>query len=126
MSNMVVKSLRIYQNVVKKNYNKLVKNMVKDRIHSGYESSGCICQTKRHYQEFKMPIPGSEGYFWDITISDSNLMVIASKINFVEVLCSLKPIKEFFNTLQRVAILDSDFVQGPIVDAHAQGSLLDK
>ena len=51
-------------------------------------------------------------------------MVTPSKVNFAEVFGSLKPVEEFFNMRQRVAILDSDFVQGPIVDAHAQGSLL--
>ena len=57
-------------------------------------------------------------------LATQTMIVIALKINFAEVLCSLKPVKEFFNMQQRVAILDSDFVQGPIIDAHAQGSLL--
>ncbi len=45
---------KINQDIIKENYDTLMKEGSKDIVHEGHEGSGCIGQTEGHDREFEL------------------------------------------------------------------------
>ena len=121
---MLLCGLRVNQNIIYKDYNESVQVRSKYSIHRHYKHSRSIGQTKRHHQKFIMSIPCPKSCFLYILVSNSQLMVSEPKINFREIRCTLKLIKQFIYMLQWIFILNSHLIYLPIINTHSKGTIL--
>ncbi|KAK4706538.1 hypothetical protein R3W88_033905 [Solanum pinnatisectum] len=72
--------LRVNEDIINKDNNEQVQILREHFVHQIHESCKSIGLSKRHNYKFIMTILGSEGYLWDVTISDSELMIIISEV----------------------------------------------
>ena len=70
-----------------------------------------------------MTITGTKGCLWDISIPNPKLMVPLTKINLREETRPLDLIEQIIYSGKWVFILESDFVEIPIIDTHFKGSI---
>ncbi len=95
-----------------------------DVMHDIHEGSWSICQAERHDCELKQPISGPEGCLGDVLVLDSNLVVPGAQVNLGKDCAALDSVKQFFNSGQRVPVLDCDFVQGPVIHTEPHAAIL--
>ena len=67
-----------------------------------------------------MTIPSSEGNFWNVTVFDSELMIIRYEVYLPEMSSTLKLVKHVINPGDRILILDCDLVQLFMVNTHSE------
>ena len=67
-----------------------------------------------------MTMPNSKGSFWNVTISDSKLMITRSEVYHSEISSTLKLVKQVINPGDRILILDCDLVQLFMVNTHSE------
>lgn len=72
---MIFLPFTIYQNIVEEDKDELEKKLLKDVIHQGLEGGGRIAKAKRQHLEFVMSMVRSEGYFRNVLLVHTNLMV---------------------------------------------------
>ena len=94
MSNMIISSLAIDQNVVKEDHNKPAELTVEHPIHSRLKSSKSIRQAKRDDQKLKMSTVILECCLLYILLSNPNLMIAGPQINLRKILCPMQFINE--------------------------------
>ena len=71
-----------------------------------------------------MPIVAPKCCLRDVLILNSDLVVPRMQIDLREVLGSSKLIHQLVNAGNRVPVLKSFTVEGPVVDTHSEGSIL--
>ena len=67
-------------------------------FHQVHKCNRSIGQTKRHYQEFIVPIPSPESCLGYVFTLDFQLVIPRTKVNLREDLCHLQLIKQVINT----------------------------
>src|SRR6266487_6340879 len=78
---MLLRILRVDQNIINEDYYEFMKIRLKNSIHIIHEYCWSIGQTKRHNQKFIMTITSPESSFGHVRSPDTNLMIPGSKIN---------------------------------------------
>ncbi len=59
-----------------------------------------------------------------VLVFDSNLVVPGAQVNLGKDGAALNSVKQFFNSGQRVPVLDCDFVQGSVIYAEPHAAIL--
>ncbi|KAK4716441.1 hypothetical protein R3W88_014779 [Solanum pinnatisectum] len=67
-----------------------------------------------------MTISSSENCLQNVIISDSELMIARFEVYLRKVTSTLKLVEQVINPRDRIIVLDCDFVQLPIVNAHSK------
>src|SRR4051812_20878764 len=71
-----------------------------------------------------MPVTGAECSFLDVIGVDPDLVVPPPQVDLGEDLGSKEAVSEVVDERDGEMVLDGDVVEGPVVDAHVQGSIL--
>jgi hypothetical protein len=100
-----------------------VEQLVRDLVDHRLERSGCIAQTKRHYQVLKQAISRAEGCFPLIALGDADKVVTVLQVQLGEYLRSTKAFAQFSHKRQGGSVLDRHPVQASIVDAQSQTAI---
>ncbi|KAJ0433263.1 hypothetical protein HanIR_Chr17g0868311 [Helianthus annuus] len=74
-------ALRIDQDVVDKDYNKLVQVRFAHSIHQIHKNCRCVRQPKRHDQKLIVPISSPKSRLRDILFPNSQLVISRSQID---------------------------------------------
>jgi hypothetical protein len=72
--------LGINQDIINKDYHKLVQVRHKDLVHEIHENGWCISQSKWYDQILMISVPGHKSCLWNVLLLDLNLVVSGSKI----------------------------------------------
>jgi hypothetical protein len=78
---MLLLVLRIDQDVVNEDHDKLVQLCHEYRVHQVHEVSRGISQSERHHQILIETVSSGEGSLWNIFFTDLDLMITQSKSN---------------------------------------------
>ena len=116
--------LGVYQNVINEYHNKLVQIFHEDLIHEIHEVSWGIGQPKGHDRAFIQAISGYKCRLWNILGSDFQLVVPRSEVDLGEHLGPIELIKQIFNLGKWILVLDCNFIEGAVVNAQADGTVL--
>jgi hypothetical protein len=81
MVRMIFRIFGINQNVINKDHYEFVEFLYEYRVHEIHEVCWCIDKTKRHDQIFIESISGGNGYFWNVTRPDLDLMISEAEVN---------------------------------------------
>jgi hypothetical protein len=117
---MLFLALRIDQDVINEDHDKLVHLCHEYRVHHIHEVCGDIGQPERHHQLLIKTISGGESSLGDIFFMDLDLMITRSKINLRKYLCSYHLIKQEINTGQWILVLHSHRIEWSVIDTHTQ------
>jgi hypothetical protein len=109
------------QDVISEDHDKLVQLRQEYRVPQVHEMCRSIGESKRHNQICIQPIPGGEGNPRDVFRTDLDLMVTRMEIDLQKYLCNGKLIKNDADAGQWVLVLNSDSIQGPIIDTQPEG-----
>jgi hypothetical protein len=101
-----------------------VKHVAENVVHEVLECGWRIGEAERHDKVFEMTVAGAESGFPFIAFFDAEKVVTRSQIKFGEVFGSLESIHDLVRERKRVAILDGDGVETPVVHAEAERSVL--
>ena len=96
-----------------------VEIFVESIIHESLGSGVSVSKPEGNDKEFKQPLSSSKSSFPFIAFLDTNLVKTGSEVKACEVFATLNLIESFFNPGQGGAVLDSNVVEGSIVDAEA-------
>src|SRR5450759_3999925 len=91
---MLLHCFRIDEDVVNKDDNPFIQQVMKDMIHHLHECGGSIPQPKGHYQVFKRPKPSAHCGLILISFSHPNLMVSRTKVHLGKLGSSRYAIKQ--------------------------------
>jgi hypothetical protein len=116
MSRMLFLSLGVGEDVVNEYHNKLVQLRHEYGVHQVHEICRSIGESKRHNQILIQLIPGGEGSLRDVFWADHDLMITQTKIDLGKDLCTDKLIEKNVDVGQCIFILDSDSIQGPVIN----------
>ena len=70
-----------------------------------------------------MTIPSSKGCFWNVTMSDSEMMTTWSEVYLWEMTSTVKLVKQVINPRDGILFLDCGLVQLSIVNAHSERTI---
>jgi hypothetical protein len=101
-----------------------VEHIAEDVVHEVLECGWRISEAERHDKVFEMTVAGAEGGFPLIAFFDAEKVITRSQIELGEVFGSLEPIHDLVREGKRVAVLDGDGVETPVVHAEAERSVL--
>ena len=87
-------------------------------IHESLCSSGSVSKPEGDDKEFKQPVSSWKSGFPFVIFLDSDLVKTGSEVNACEVFATPDLIESFFNPGQGGAVLDSNVVEGLLVDAE--------
>jgi len=107
------------QDVVDITNTKNIEIFTESIIHESLGSGGSISKPKGHDKKFKQPVSSSKSGFSFVAFLDTDLIKTGSEVKMCEVFATPDLIKSFFNPGQGGAVLDSNIVEGSIVDAEA-------
>src|SRR5882757_3614488 len=62
--------------------------------------------------------------FPSIMLSNTDLMIPTTQIQFCKVSCMFQLIKQIINARKRIPVFNGDFVKGPVVDTHPPRPIL--
>jgi len=96
-----------------------VEIFVESIIHESLGSGGSVSKPEGHDKEFKQPISSSKSSFPFVAFLDTDLVNTGSEVKACEVFATPGLIDSSFNSGQGGAVLDSNVVEGSIVDAEA-------
>jgi hypothetical protein len=113
---MLLFTLRVDQDVVNEDHDKLVQLRHEHGVHQVHEMCRSIGESKRHDQILVQPIPGGESCLRNILRTDFDLMITQAEINLGKYLSTGKLIKENVDARQRILVLDGDGIQGSVVN----------
>src|SRR3954469_14308492 len=116
--------LRVDQNVIDKNDDKLVQERSEYPIHQLHENCWSIRQPERHDLKLVVPITSSECGLRNVFLSHPQLVVTGPQINLREELSTLEMIKQLIYPWHRVLVLDCDCIQLTIVNAQPKRPVL--
>jgi hypothetical protein len=94
---MLFPTLRIDQDVINEDHDKLVHLFHENWVHQVHEVNGGVGQTKRHHQILIKTVSGGESSLWDIFFTDLDLMIARIKVNLQKDLRSTQLIKQEIN-----------------------------
>ena len=109
--------LGVDQNVIHKDYDKLIQIGLEYPMHEIHECCRCIRQSKGHHCKLKVPITRPEHCHNDICLPNPQQMVTSAKVYLEVDSCSSQLIKQVINPQQWVPILDRNPVQLSVVNA---------
>jgi hypothetical protein len=115
MVHMLLFTLRVDQDVVNEDHDKLVWLRHEYGVHQVHEMCRSISESKRHNQILLQPIPGGEGGLRKVFWTDLDLMITQMKIDLGEDFSTGKLIEKNINEGQRIFVLDSDGIQRSVV-----------
>jgi hypothetical protein len=118
---MIFLILRVDQDVFNEDHDKLVQLRHEYGVHQVHKVCRSIGESKRHNQILIQFIPGGEGSLRDVFQMDLDLMVTRTEIDLREDLRTGMLIKKDVDAGQHVLVLDSDSIQGPIINTQPQG-----
>ncbi|PHU07623.1 hypothetical protein BC332_24112 [Capsicum chinense] len=98
------------KNVIYEDYDEHVQVLLEHTVHQVHEGCRGIGKTKEHDYEIKVNIPSFEGYFWDVTFSDYELMIARSEVYLGEATGTLKLVKQVIDSGKWILVLDCDFI----------------
>jgi hypothetical protein len=116
MLRMLLFTLGIDQDVINKDYDKLVQLRHEYGVHQVHEMCRSISESKRHNQILLQLIPGREGSLRNIFRTDLDLMITRMKINLSKDSYIDKLMKENIDAGQWILVLDHDGIQGSVVN----------
>ncbi len=121
---MLINVFAVYEYVVHVHDNKLAKEWLEDVVHGSLKSCGCVGQAKGQHHELIQPKRRAESSFGYIRFGNADLVVATLQIQRGENCSTVEVIKKIINAWQWVFVLDSDFVEGTVVNAHAHSAIL--
>jgi hypothetical protein len=113
--------LGVDQDVFNEDHDKLVQLRHEYGVHQVHKVCRSIGESKRHNQILIQFIPGGEGSLRDVFQTDLDLMVTRMEIDLREDLRTGMLIKKDVDAGHHVLVLDSDSIQGPIINTQPQG-----
>jgi hypothetical protein len=116
MPHMLFFTLRIDQDVVNEDNDKLVQLRHEYRVHQVHEMCRNIGESKWHNKILIQPVPGGETGLRNIFWADLDLMITRMKIDLGKDFCTGKLIKKNIDVGQCILVLDSDGIQRPVVN----------
>jgi hypothetical protein len=116
MPRMLFFALGIDQNVVNEDNNKLVQLRHEYGVHQVHEICRSIGEPKRHNKILIQPVPGGESCLRNVFRVDLNLMITRMKIDLRKGFHTSKKIEKNVDAGQWIFVLDSDNIQGLIID----------
>ena len=108
----------LYTTVIQVHDNEAVEERLENLVHKGAKRGRCIGEAKRHDKELKRSVPGYARCFWLISFGNAHLVVPGPQVKLGEVLRLAKLVEQIRNQRDQILVLDDDFVECPIVDAH--------
>ena len=116
--------LREDKNVINEDNDKLVQIFHEDLIHEIHEVSWGIGQSKGHDRALIQAVSGYKCRLGNMLGSDFQLVVPRSEVDLGEHLGPIELIKQIFNLGKWILVLDCNFIEGAVVNAQEDGSVL--
>jgi hypothetical protein len=116
MLRMLLFTLRVDQDVINEDHDKLVQLCHEYGVHQVHEMCRSIGESKRHNQILVQPVPGGEGSLRNIFRIDLDLMITRMEIDLGKDFSTDKLIKENVDAGQWIFVLDRDGIQGSVVN----------
>jgi hypothetical protein len=113
--------LRVDQDVINENHDKLIQLQQEHRVHQVHEMCRSIVESKRHNQILIQHIPGGESGLRNVFQPDLDLMITRKKIDLVKDFSTSKLIEKNIDAGQQIFILDSDNIQRSVINTQPQG-----
>jgi len=114
----------IHKYVIKVYNDKLAYDWPRNLIHKPYEGVRCISQAKWHDQPLIEAAFSLECRLPFVPFKDPDFLVATSKINLRKDGGSMKFIKQIFQPLNGVPVLDGDLVDGPTINIHSHAPIV--
>ncbi|PHT94120.1 hypothetical protein T459_02002 [Capsicum annuum] len=114
---MITLIVGINQNIIYEDYDEHVQVLLEHTVHLVHKSCWGIGKTKGRDLEFEMTILSTIGYLWNVTFSDSELMIARSEVYLREMDGPLKLVKQVIDSGKRILVLDHDFIEMMVVYA---------
>ena len=127
VSNMLlvlVKVIRVYEDIVQVNEDQNVQEIREDIIHRALRCCWRVGESKGHHAPLERSISGSEGSFPFVTFVDSNEMVGMLEINFGKYPSLSRTVKEVSYLGEQVTILLCNLIEPLEVDAKSKRAVL--
>jgi len=106
------------QDVIKIAKTENVEVFIESIVHKSLGTSWGIGKPKEYNQEFQQMIACPEGSFPLIILLDVDLVEAGSEVKTSEIFATSNLVQTFINSGQGCAVLNSDVVEGPIIDAE--------
>ncbi|PHT38313.1 hypothetical protein CQW23_21886 [Capsicum baccatum] len=123
MVNMITLTAEIDKDVIYEDYDEHVQVLLEHTIHQVHECCWGIVKTKERDQEFKVNIPSTGSYFWNVTFSDSKLIVARSEFYFLEIARTLKLVKQVIDSAKWMLAFDCEFVELVVINSHSERTI---
>ena len=120
----VVKIIRVDQNVVQINENAYIQEIRENVIHKMLKSGGGVGKSKGHNAPLKRTISSVEHSFPFGTFTDPDKMISMLEINFGEVMSFLWTIQEIGDLGEQVSVFLCNLIQATDIDTKAEGAIL--
>ncbi|KAF3626893.1 hypothetical protein FXO38_29011 [Capsicum annuum] len=108
---MITLTMRIDKDIIYEDYDEHVQVLLEHPFYQVYESYWGISMTK------------GDDYFWNVTFSDSELMIARSEVYLREIAGTLKLVKQVIDSGKRILVLDCDFIELMVINAHSEISI---
>ena len=116
---MILLTSVIDEPIFKIDNNKSANHRFEYFVHQSYEGVRCISQAKWHDQPLIEAAFSLECRLPFVPFKDPDFLVATSKINLRKDGGSMKFIKQIFQPLNGVPVLDGDLVDGPTSNTHS-------
>ena len=124
MYNMLFPSFAKHKDIIQIYNYKIINELTKEIIHDSHESGRCVTKPKRHYKPFIQTLFRFKSCFPSIMLSNTDLMIPTTQIQFCKISCMFQLIKQIINMRKRIPVFNGDIVKGPIVNAHPPRPIL--
>ena len=120
MLGMILECSAIHHYVIQVHNHEVVEKWLEHFVHERAKCGGCISKAKRHHKEFERLVPCCARCLWFVSLGDAHLVVLGVQVEFGEVPRFAKLVEQVRNQGNWILVLDSDFIEHSIVDAHPQ------
>src|SRR4051812_27655427 len=124
MFGMVLVILAVDQDIINVYDDSDVEERSENILNQGLEGGWGIGESKGHDLVLIMTVPGAKSHFGDIILVDLDLVIARAEVNLGKYLGFIETINQIINQGNGKTILDSDLVQGSVVNAHAEFPIL--
>ena len=124
MIRMLLLRLGLDQDVINKDYNKMIQVGLEYPMHEIHEYRWCIRLLEGHHYELEMPILRPKRCLRDISLPNSQLMITDAKIYLRVDSRPFQLIKQVINPWKWIPILDRNSFQPSIVNAQSKSLVL--
>ena len=107
-----------YQNIIEVGEHE--RTVAKHLVHRSLERTGCITQAKWHRHVLKKTKGGSNGSFFNVTITDRNLIVRSDQVYLGKDSTVFEIIVKGLNMGQGITVRDGYFIQSSIISCHSK------